>query len=52
MSSSIRVLFCQAGGINKRIERNKSIPPAKNSSSMLSNEEESEPFSLIKGAAS
>ena len=45
-------LFCHAGGTSRRIARTISIPPTKNSSSILSNELESEPVTFTKGAAS
>ena len=42
---------CQAGGTNRRMARNKSMPPFTNNSSILSSELESEPVSFTNGAA-
>ena len=44
--------FCQAGGTNKRIARNKLTPPASKASNILSMLDESEPVIPTKGRIS
>jgi hypothetical protein len=46
------VTFCQAGGISRRMARNRSTPPASSTSSMLSRLSESEPSMFTRGWSS